>query len=676
VEYNRDLFDGDRVGRMVRHFEELVRGVVRDADEEVCRVRMVSEREREEIVVGFNETSRDYERGVCVHEMVERQAEMRREAIAVVCEGEGVTYKELNERASRLAHYLRSKGVGTESRVGVCLERSVEMVVGLLGVMKAGGAYVPLDPGYPRQRLDYMLENAQISVLLTVENLLNETITDEIKVICLDTDWTTIARESKENPINLTTPENIAYVIYTSGSTGMPKGVMNSHGGLCNRLFWMQEAYGLSERDCVLQKTPFSFDVSVWEFFWPLMTGARLVMARPGGHQDSSYLVELIARENVTTIHFVPPMLEVFLEDPGVQACRSLKRVICSGEALPFALQEKFFARLDCELHNLYGPTEAAIDVTSWPCERDGDLQVVPIGRPIANIQIYILDAHLEPVPVGVAGELHIGGVGLARGYVNRPDLTAERFIPDLIGGQPGARLYKTGDLARYLSGGSIEYLGRLDHQLKIRGFRVELGEIEAVLRHCAGVREAVVIAREDDPGDKRLVGYLVAEQSPGPSAAEMRDYLKARLPDYMVPSAFVTLEQMPVTSNGKIDRKRLPAPSGLRAQMGSTYSAPRTEMEQTIADVWQQLLRVDKVGIHDNFFDLGGHSLLVVQGRSKLQEIFNRPISIIELFQYPTISSLISHLNEHESEDAATQRGLTRAETRREMMKRRRQSR
>jgi amino acid adenylation domain-containing protein len=525
------------------------------------------------------------------------------------------------------------------------------MVIGLLAILKAGGAYVPLDPAYPQERLAFMLEDAQVSVLLTQAQLV-ELPQHGAMVVCLDTDWKMLAQasahiaQSQENPISGVIAENLAYVIYTSGSTGKPKGAMNTHRGLCNRLLWMQDAYGLTAADSVLQKTPFSFDVSVWEFFWPLTTGARLVLAKPGGHQDSAYLLELIAKQQITTLHFVPSMLQVFLEEPELKTCNVIKHVICSGEALPFDLQERFFARLDAELYNLYGPTEAAIDVTFWTCQRGSNQRIVPIGRPIANTQIYLLDQHLQPVPVGIPGELHIGGVGLARGYLNRPELTDEKFIPNPFSDDLGARLYKTGDLARYCPDGNIEFLGRIDHQVKLRGFRIELEEIEAVLRQHPTVREVVVLAREDEPGNKRLVAYVVPRQTPAPSITELRDRLKAQLPEYMVPSAFVLLDALPLTPNGKVDRRALPAPENLRP-FAAAYEAPRSQVERAIATVWQEVLHLKKVGVNDNFFDLGGHSLLMVQVNNKLREVFNQNLSIVEMFQNPTINSLAKYLSQ-----------------------------
>jgi len=463
-----------------------------------------------------------------LHALFEMQAERTPDHVALVFKQQTLTYAEFNRRANQLAHHLRGMGVGPEVLVAVCMERSLELVVALYAVVKAGGAYVPIDPDYPQERVAFMLEDAGAPVLLTQAGLLGRLPGHKGRVVCLDADWERIAREDMANPDSATAADNLAYVIYTSGSTGKPKGAMNTHRGICNRLLWMQDQYGLREADKVLQKTPFSFDVSVWEFFWPLLTGAQLVVAEPGGHRDAAYLVNLIREQGITVLHFVPSMLRVFLEEPGVEKCESLRHVMCSGEALPYDLQEEFFRLLPSQLHNLYGPTEAAVDVTHWTCRRGDDRKVVPIGRPVANTQIYILDRHLQPVPMGVAGELHIGGVQVGRGYHKRPELTAEKFIPDPFSGDPKARLYKTGDLSRWLADGAIEYLGRMDFQVKIRGFRVELGEIETTLRSHPGVREAVVLAREDIPGDPRVVAYIVpkSSSSDAPEAETSAEYV------------------------------------------------------------------------------------------------------------------------------------------------------
>ncbi|MBD2083582.1 non-ribosomal peptide synthetase [Trichocoleus sp. ST-U3] len=627
---------------------------------------LLSEQEQHQLLVEWNDTQVDYPKDACLHQLFAAQVEKTPDNIAVVFEGKQLTYRELNQQANQVAHRLQKLGVKTEVLVGICMERSLEMVVGLLGILKAGAAYVPLDPFYPPERLAFMLEDAGVPVLLTQQHLVENLPKHNAQVLCLDTDWEIIAQESLENPSSRVTAENLAYVIYTSGSTGTPKGGMNTHRGICNRLLWMQDTYQLTQTDRVLQKTPFSFDVSVWEFFWPLITGSRLVVAKPGGHQDSAYLVELIAQEEITTIHFVPPMLQIFLEELEVQKCQCLKRVICSGEALSYELQQRFFARLDAQLHNLYGPTEAAIDVTYWACQRESELPIVPIGRAIANTQLYILDRHLQPVPVGVPGELHIGGVGLARGYLNRPDLTQQKFIPNpfknltiqpdsLAGDSLGeSRLYKTGDLARYLPDGNIEFLGRIDNQVKLRGFRIELGEIEAALMQHPAIRETVVLLREDNPGDKRLVAYIVPKEQ-APDIHDLRDFLKQKLPSYMVPSAFMFLEALPLTANGKIERRALPAPKNLSLSTVA-YIPPRNPFEEKLAQLWAEVLDLERVGIHDNFFELGGNSLVATQLISKVRRTFQVEIPLRNLFELPTIAGLAESISQTKESNADAQ--------------------
>ena len=673
-EYNTDLFDAPAINRMVKHFQTLLEGIVSNPEQCISDLPLLSEAERHQLLVDWNNTRVEYPKDLCIHQLFEAQAEHTPDAVAVVFEGKQFTYRELNRRANQLAHYLQSMGVGTEVLVGIAVERSIEMVVGLYGILKAGGAYLPIDPTYPSERIAYMLENAQAPILLTQANLLDKLPPHKAQVICLDAEWDNlIAGQSMETPECKATPENLAYTIYTSGSTGTPKGVMNAHHGILNRLLWMQEAYQLDAADCILQKTPFSFDVSVWEFFWPLMFGARLVVARPEGHKDNDYLVQIIIEKKITTIHFVPSMLQLFLEAKDVKKCNSLRQVICSGEALPLDLQNRFFTRLDAKLHNLYGPTEAAVDVTYWECRRESDLRTVPIGRPIANTQLYILDRCMQPVPIGLSGELHIGGVQVARGYVNQPDLTAEKFIPDPFNDNPDARLYKTGDLARYLPDGNIEYSGRLDHQVKVRGFRIELGEIESVLSQHPVVHEAVVLAREDVPDDKRLVAYIVSNQQSPLSIKELRNFLKEKLPEYMVPAAFVPLETLPLTSNGKVDRRALPAPESER-QSEEAYVAPQNELEKIIAGIWQELLNVEKIGVHDNFFDLGGHSLLIVQVHSRLHEVVDKELSITDMFRYPTIEKLTKYLIQEQNEELSLEKIHDRARKQKKALNRQRQ--
>ena len=638
LEYNSDLFDRATIERLAEHLQTLLGSIVAAPSTRVSELPLLDEREQR-LLSEWNRTRVEFPSEHCLHELIQEQVKRSPEAVAVVFEQERLTYAELNARANQLAHHLRKLGVGPEVRVGICLERSLEMVIGLLGILKACGAYVPLDPEYPRERLVFMADDARLPVLLTVRDLAGSLATQETLVVRLDADWPFIDLESKADLQSRATAENVAYVIYTSGSTGRPKGVMITHRALCNRLHWMQKTYSLTNSDTVLQKTPFSFDVSAWEFFWPLMTGARLVLAPPGTHRDGRALVLLIKEQQITVVHFVPAMLRVWLDQPGLEKCGSLRMVVCSGEALSFELQERFFARLPAELHNLYGPTEAAIDVTFWKCLRDSKRGIVPIGHPIANTQIHILDRELQTVPVNVPGELHIGGIGLARGYLLRPDLTAEKFIPNPFADEVGERLYRTGDLARYLADGSIEFLGRLDHQVKLRGFRVELGEIETLLFSNEAVREAVVIARESAGGERQLVAYVVgAQPGPAPSASVLRAFLKEKLPDYMVPASFVVLDALPLTANGKVDRRALPAPDGARAESEQAFVEPRTKTEEVLAEIWSHLLGVKQVSIHDNFFESGGHSLLGMQLISRVREALNVELNVRALFDAPTV--------------------------------------
>ncbi|HJS23707.1 MAG TPA: amino acid adenylation domain-containing protein [Pyrinomonadaceae bacterium] len=502
LEYNTDLFDAIRIKRMLAHFENLLQSAIENPAQRISLIGLLTEQERQQLVK-WNDTSYDYAQDARLHQLFEQQVERTPQAEALVFENWRLSYDQLNKQANKLAHHLRDLGVGPETRVGVMMERSIEMVVSLLAILKAGGAYVPLDPAYPQERLSFMLDDASVSLLLTQQTLAEYV------------DAGNLRDKSEANPEVTIEADNLAYVIFTSGSTGRPKGAMNSHRAIVNRLLWMQQAFNLGPADAVMQKTPFSFDVSVWEFFWPLMTGARLVVARPGGHQEPAYLARLVEEQQITMLHFVPSMLQQFVEEPRVQSlCSSVRQVVCSGEALSYALQKRFFERLPhVELANLYGPTEAAVDVTSWNCERATERQTVPIGKPIANIQMYVIDEQMQPAPIGVSGEVLIGGIGLARGYLGRPELTADRFIPNSFSTEPGERLYKTGDLGRYAEDGAIEYLGRLDNQVKIRGHRIELGEIETALLQHPAIQEAAVILDDDAVTGKRLAAYIVPDQ-------------------------------------------------------------------------------------------------------------------------------------------------------------------
>lgn len=594
----------------------------------------------------WNDTYVDYPSNGILHKLIEEQAQRTPEAVAITYGDKLLTYSQLEQRANQLAGKLLELGIGPDKLVAVVMDRSLEMVVALLGILKAGGAYVPLDQGYPQERLSFMLNDAQAPVLLTQSKFLDRIKTSSAHCLCLDTEWSQIEQQSVDKPEVQMTPDNLAYVIYTSGSTGKPKGVMITHRAICNRLFWMQDQYVLTPDDVVLQKTPFSFDVSVWEFFWPLLSGAQLVLAKPGGHKDSAYLANLIEKQQISVLHFVPSMLAIFLDEPQLEKyCQSLRYVICSGEALSYELQNKFFSHLSAQLHNLYGPTEAAVDVSYWHCRKNTKHHVVPIGRPVANTQLYILDGQMKPVEMGEVGELHIGGVQVARGYLNRAELTAEKFIEDPFGKGVDKRLYKTGDLARYLPDGNIEFLGRIDHQVKIRGLRIELGEIEYSLETYPAIKQAVVIVREDEPGIKRLVAYCVVNEGQKLNIAEIRKYLQEKIPDYMVPAAFMELGVIPLTPNGKADRSALPAPDRHRPELDKAYVAPRDDLEIFIAELWMQLLNLDQIGIHDRFFELGGDSIQAAQFIARLQKELGEFIYITTIFEAPSIAEYADFL-------------------------------
>lgn len=680
--YNPDLWQSETIARMGIHWQTLLAGAADEPATPIGRLPLMSTAEKQQVLVDFNATNQSYGQDVCLHQLFEQQVKHTPERVALRFEGVGLTYAGLNGRANQLANRLRQLGVGPNVLVGIAAERSFEMVIGLLAILKAGGAYVPFDPSYPADRLAFMLADSAVSILLTQSHLVAHLPETMACIVCLNDEqngeWPV---ENLEVDID---PDSLAYMIYTSGSTGRPKGALNRHSGIVNRLLWMQETYQLNETDKVLQKTPFSFDVSVWEFFWPLLSGATLVIARPDGHKDGRYLVEIIQTEAITTLHFVPSMLALFLQELDLanpsanlpvsqpaQKMNSLRRVICSGEALSYELQERFFERFSgglsgclserpsAELHNLYGPTEAAIDVTYWHCVR-GDLRrFVPIGRPVANTQIYIVDQFDQPVPVGVAGEILIGGVQVGQGYWQREPLTADRFVPlstiltalcsDLSQVDRTGLVYRSGDLGRWLPDGSIGYLGRLDFQVKVRGFRIELEEIELALSVHPAVSRSVVIAKIDGT-DSHLIAYIVADSGVAPTTDQLRLFLRQSLPDYMLPSYFVFLDTIPLSPNGKINRKMLPAPDTARPRLITGFMRPETAVEQQVAMIWCKVLAVDEVGVYDNFFDLGGHSLLLGQVRNQLQTIFQKSVSMVALFQYPTVQTLAQFLDELDS--------------------------
>ncbi len=638
--YATALFDPRTIERMAGHWLALLQAICANAAQRIAEVPMLDMAERQQIVHDWNATAADFPNEDCLHSLIEARVRATPDAPALIFAAEQLSYAQLNARANRLAHRLRESGVGPDVLVGVCVERSLELVIALLAIIKAGGAYLPLDPDYPEDRLAYMMQDSGIGLLLTQTALLQRLpVARQVQSLCLDQDGDWLEGYSTANPVNFSHPLNLAYVIYTSGSTGKPKGAGNSHRALVNRLHWMQKAYCLDGSDTVLQKTPFSFDVSVWEFFWPLMTGARLAVALPGDHRDPERLVQTIREHQVTTLHFVPSMLQAFMTHPQVESCNTLRRVVCSGEALPAELAAQVLKRLpQAGLYNLYGPTEAAIDVTHWTCTTDEVLSV-PIGRPIDNLKTHILDDGLLPAAQGVAAELYLGGVGLARGYHNRAALTAERFVPDPFDEQGGGRLYRSGDLARYRDAGVIDYAGRIDHQVKIRGLRIELGEIEASLLEHDSVHEAVVID-VDCPSGKQLAAYLVVEHHDDQLRDALKACLKASLPDYMVPTHFIILDRMPLSANGKLDRKALPKPDA--SQLQRQYVAPCTEQEQQMAAIWADVLKVERVGLSDDFFELGGHSLLATQLISRIHTGLGIDIPLRLIFEKPQLSEFI----------------------------------
>jgi amino acid adenylation domain-containing protein len=637
-DFNVHSFGTDDRQRSVTHYVNLLDSLLDEPGQQVCAARMLSAAE-EAHLTSVGRTARPHPLDVPLHEWVERQAARTPDAPAAGSEGRQWTYQELNDLANAKARLLRKIGIGADSVVGVCMERSLEMVLGLLSVLKAGGAYLPLDPSLPADRLAFMARDAAVEVVLTQSWLLPRLPPLAKRTICLDHEDPGGARQDNLGvPV---APEHLAYVMYTSGSTGQPKGVMIPHQGICNRLLWMQETYRLDATDRVLQKTPFGFDVSVWEFFWPLMTGAGLVLARPDGHRDPAYLASLIRREQITTLHFVPSMLRAFADAPAVDGCTSIRRIFCSGEALSPDLAKRILSRLRwAELHNLYGPTEASVDVTHWTCRPEDRPAEVPIGRPIANTDLYVLDRHLNPVPAGIPGELHIGGVGLARGYLNRPALTAERFIPHPFSSAPEARLYRTGDLVRLRPDGNLLFLGRLDDQVKLRGFRIELGEIETELARHPALSGAAVSVWKDADGEARLVAYPVAREAQAPAVPDLRDFLAARLPEYMLPSAFVPLPALPVTPSGKLDRRALPPPTPAQGPRGALV-ASRTPVEESIAAVWAEELHLQQVGAHEDFFELGGHSLLAARIVARLSQLFGTELPLATFFRARTVAAL-----------------------------------
>ncbi len=632
-EFNTDLFEEDTIRRMQQHFVTLLEGIVADPEQKVCALPIIPAEEERKITVEWNQTAAEFDADLCAHEKFQQMVQAHAQTTAVSFNGQSWTYAQLNERVNQLARHLREKGVAPDHIVGICMERSFEMVAGIMAVLKAGGAFLPLDPAYPAERLSYMAQDSGTRIILTQQNLTDALPFEKEKLLAVDSLWSEIAGLDSDDLPSVTTPDNLGYVIYTSGSTGKPKGTMLPHRGMVNLANEQRKAFNISAQSRILQFSSLSFDASVWETVMALLNGAALVLVNREILASGEELVNKMAQEKVTTVTLPPSVLAVFpkTELPHLQTIITAGEKCTTELVKNWAPGRKFF--------NAYGPTETTVCASMYLTDPEEE-QAPPIGRPIGNFQLYILDRHWRPVPIGVPGELCVGGVGLARGYLNRPDLTAEKFIPNPFSDR-GERLYRTGDLVRYKPDGNIEFLGRIDYQVKVRGFRIELGEIEANLNEYPGVRDVAVLAREDQPGQKQLVAYLVADEENKPSPAELRDHLKERLPDYMIPAAYVFLDAMPLTPNGKVDRRRLPAPDMEAAVLRREYVAPRNETEEKLTAIVAQLLNLEKVGVYDNFFELGGHSLLATQFISRVKEEFEVELPLITLFEKPTIEQM-----------------------------------
>ncbi len=648
IQYCTKLFSKATIEKMYKHLENIIQSVTENIDIKLSEVEIMTKEERQQILIDFNNTIADYPKDKTIHLLFEEQVARTPDNIAVIYEDDNLTYRELNERANQLARLLRGKGIVSDSIVAIMLERSLEMSIGILAILKAGGAYLPISPDYPKDRIKYMLEDSQVGVLLTQKRFM-----DKFEFKCMiNLEDESIYKGVNTNLEYISTPRHLAYVIYTSGSTGKPKGVMIEHSSAINRINWMQKKYPLNSTDVILQKTTFTFDVSVWELFWWFFAGARVCFLIPGGEKDPEAIIDAIGKNKATTMHFVPSMLNIFLGfiDGNIETERlsSLRQVFVSGEALNLHQVEDFnrilWSTNGTKLINLYGPTEAAVDVSYFDCSTGQSLEVIPIGKPIDNIELYVMDKYNNLMPVGVPGELCIAGVGLARGYINRLELTAEKFVDNPF--EFGTRMYRTGDLARWLRDGNIEFLGRIDHQVKIRGYRIELGEIENKLLSHDAVKETVVIARDDNSGNKYLCAYVVGDKEF--TVTELRVHLSKDIPDYMIPSYFIQLDKLPLTSNGKVNTKALPEPDG-SISTGAEYEVPRNSIEEKLVEIWREVLGVESIGINDNFFELGGHSLKATSLVAKIHKVLNVEVPLKEVFTNPTIKGISEYIKNSE---------------------------
>jgi amino acid adenylation domain-containing protein len=635
--YKTDLFEAPTIERLAGHYQPLLEGIVADPETRIEELPLLTESERHQILIEWNDTTAPYSEKSCIHQLIETQAERTPDAIALVFGNEELSYRELNRRANKLAHYLRARGVRPEVRVGICLERSIELVIAVLGISKAGGAYVPLDPSYPTERLDFMLEDAQPALVLTQERF-RARLPDSVQVVRLDVDWKNIMQERDDNPSVNMTPDHLAYLIYTSGSTGRPKGVLVTHRGVVNLAAFQARMFGITATDRALQASSFNWDAWVYELMMSLPRGATLCICPPD-ILPGPMLNQFIREHSISVIGSTPGVTALLnpQELPLVRTVMVGGDVCSSEEVSRWIPGREFF--------NNYGPTEASVICTSINCQLD--TRPPPIGRPIGNTQIYLLDQHMQPVPIGVAGELYIGGIGLARGYLNDSVRTAERFIPNPFSREPGARLYKSGDLARYRADGNIEFIGRLDQQVKLRGLRIELEEIETILKQHLDVRDAVAVVREDARGEKQLIAYFVSNADAHATSAELRAFLKSKLPGYMIPAAFVRLAALPLSPIGKVDRKALPPPEQIVSDEKRVLVAPRDSVELKLVRIWEHVLKVAPVSVNDNFFDLGGHSLLGAQLLAQIQQEFGFALPLVTLFQEGTVGSMASLLRQ-----------------------------
>ncbi|MEG4838963.1 amino acid adenylation domain-containing protein [Microcoleus sp. B9-D4] len=656
--YDSALFAAADIKRLSEHFQALLESTVKNPEVAISQLDILSDRDRLKLLIDFNQTQKDYPKNKCVHQLFEEQAERHPDSIAVVFESEKITYRELNDRANQLAHHLQNLGVEPEVVVGICVERGagtgappLQAIVGMLGVLKAGAAYLPIDPTTPIERKALMLEDAQVKVLLVQQRLIESLPKTQANIVCIDTDIPTVSASYTPR----VSTDNLAYVIYTSGSTGIPKGVAIEHRQLLNYLHSIQEKLNLPANASFATVSTFAADLGNTAIFPALCFGGCLHIISQERATDPEALGEYFSRNPIDCLKIVPSHLAAFLNSSQPKSILPGKRLILGGESANWSLI-KTLRNLapSCSVFNHYGPTETTVGVLTYQVEFDKigcDFDTVPLGLPIANTQIYILDSYLQSVPIGVPGELYIGGDNLARGYLNRPELTAEKFIPNPFDTQAKTRLYKTGDLARYLPDGNIEFIGRIDDQVKIRGFRIELGEIEAVLGQHPDIAQAVVVAREDAPGEKRLVAYFVSNQKQAPTHKEIRNFLTSKLPEYMVPSAFVILKSFPLTSNGKVDRRSLPAPDEMRPELTGNFVAPRTNIEEVLAAIWAEVLKLEKVGIYDNFFELGGHSLLATQVISRVRQAFQVELPLHRLFESATVADFAVAIAQKQAE-------------------------